>query len=261
MTVFRRLPLRARALTIVVALVALLGGGWMWLRDSRLVRVEQVYVLGLSSSQETAIRNALRSTALDMSTLHVREDQLRTAVRPFPSVADLRIDVDVPHKMTIEVIERRPVAAVELGGARVPVGAGGLVLRGVRADRDLPTLRSKALGAGSRITDRRALAAVAVLAAAPERLRGRVDRAWFGPRGLVLDLHRGPDLVFGDRTTPRAKWAAAARVLAEPSAAGAVYLDVRVPERVAAGGLGPVRDPALDTNPQPQPENTATLNP
>jgi len=61
---------------------------------------------------------------------------------------------------------------------------------------------------------------------------------------------------------------AAARVLAEPSAAGAVYLDVRVPRRVAAGGLGtvpqeaPTANPqAPEANPQPQPEITPSLEP
>ena len=33
-------------------------------------------------------------------------------------------------------------------------------------------------------------------------------------------------------------------MLADPAAAGATYLDLRVPERVAAGGLGPVTDEA-----------------
>ena len=51
--------------------------------------------------------------------------------------------------------------------------------------------------------------------------------------------------MFGDGEDARAKWTAAARVLAEPSAAGATYLDLRIPGRVAAGGLAPVprRDP------------------
>ena len=35
-----------------------------------------------------------------MTTLHVREDQLRTAVAPYPSVADLAVDADFPHELT-----------------------------------------------------------------------------------------------------------------------------------------------------------------
>jgi cell division protein FtsQ len=45
-------------------------------------------------------------------------------------------------------------------------------------------------------------------------------------------------------------------VLAAPSAAGATYLDLRVPGRVAAGGLGPVPQPtpSLEAQATPTPE-------
>jgi cell division protein FtsQ len=95
-------------------------------------------------------------------------------------------------------------------------------------------------------------------------LRERIQRLWSGPRGLTLDLKDGPDLVFGSGTDAHRKWAAALRVLADPSSQGATYLDLRVPERVAAGGLGPV-EPEADSAAQPDPqapvESGATLNP
>jgi len=53
-------------------------------------------------------------------------------------------------------------------------------------------------------------------------------------------------------------------VLADPSSQGATYLDLRVPERVAAGGLGPVDQEAEQSgpaNPQAPVENSPTLNP
>ena len=46
------------------------------------------------------------------------------------------------------------------------------------------------------------------------------------------------------------------RVLADPSSQGATYLDLRIPGRVAAGGLAP----ATDSNPQVDPQNGPTLN-
>ena len=55
--------------------------------------------------------------------------------------------------------------------------------------------------------------------------------------GLVVPLRDGPELIFGDATRIRAKWTAAARVLADPAAAGASYIDLRLPGRPAAGGL------------------------
>ncbi len=257
-SVLARVP--ARAALVALGVAGTLVAGWLFVRDSSLVRVRDVYIVGVSSSQEKQIRAALRDAALDSSTLNLDEERLKLAVEQFPSVADVRADADFPRKLTIEVVEREPVAAVELAGAKVPVGAGGLLMRGIRPSKDLPTLRARRLTAQSRLKDQRALASVSVLAAAPVTLRQRVERAWWGRRGLMLDMRSGPDLVFGSSRQAKTKWSAAARVLAEPSAAGAVYLDVRVPERVAAGGLQPV-EAELDPNPQPQPENQPSLDP
>ena len=53
----------------------------------------------------------------------------------------------------------------------------------------------------------------------------------------MAELRDGPELIFGDDSRRRAKWTAAARVLADPEAEGAAYVDVRIPGRPAAGGL------------------------
>ena len=52
-----------------------------------------------------------------------------------------------------------------------------------------------------------------------------------------MQMRDGPELIFGDATRARAKWIAATRVLADPEAEGASYIDVRLPGRPAAGGL------------------------
>lgn len=242
-----------RIAAAALALAVALAGGWLWLRDSSLVEVRAVTVTGLASSEQAHIRRALRAAAADMTTLHVREDALRAALRPYPSVASLRVRTDFPHELTIVVNERTPVAALDAGGERVPASGDGLLLRGMRVS-NLPVLRVRLTPAGARVTDRRTLAALQVAGAAPEKLRPRVTRLRSGPRGLTLDLRNGPDLVFGSRRAVARKWAAAARVLADPSAAGATYLDLRVPERVAAGGLGPVEEEQPEgpaANPQP----------
>ena len=248
---------------VVVAACAL-AGGWFWLRDSDVVEVRDVFVTGLTSSQESQIRQALKSAALDMTTLHVREDQLRAAVAQYPSVAGLTADAKFPHKLTIEVRERAPVAAITTGGgSKVAASGDGRVLRGMTAS-GLPILRVKSSPAGERVTDRRTLGALGVAGGAPPELRARIERLWSGERGLTLDLRNGPDLVFGSGTDTRRKWIAAVRVLADPSSAGATYLDLRVPERVAAGGLGPVEPeptPTAQTDPQPPVETSPTLNP
>jgi cell division protein FtsQ len=240
----------ARGFAAVVVLAGLLVGGWLWLRDSSLVAVTAVRVTGATSSDEARIRSALESAARDMTTLHVREEILHDVVDRFPSVADLQIDTDFPHRMTIEVVEHRPVAALEVDGRLTPVSGGGIVLTGVQADDDLPTIRRDQLPQ-QRVEDAKTQAALAVAAAAPSALLERSERLWWGDEGLTMDLRDGPPLFFGTRDDAAAKWAAAARVLAEPSAAGATYLDLRVPGRVAAGGVGPIPQEPLPEDPQP----------
>ena len=240
-----------------------LAGGWMWLRDSSVVQVRDVFVTGLASAEEAQIRQALKSAALDMTTLHVREDALRAAVAQYPSIAGLKTDASFPHKLSIEVRERAPVVAIQSGGGKVAASGDGLVLRGMKAS-GLPTLRVRTVPAGGRVTDRRTLGALGIAGVAPTELRGRIERLWSGRRGLTLDLRGGPDLVFGSGADAARKWTAAVRVLADPSSAGATYLDLRVPERVAAGGLGPVEEeprPPVSTDPQAPVESSPTLDP
>ena len=243
------------ALAAVTAVV-----GWLWLRDAPLTRVERVEVTGLSSSQRTAVHDALRRAALDMTTLHVREDALRTAVAPYESVESVTADGDFPHTLRIRVRERRMVAVVAVGGAQTAVSADGRLLHGVEPPATLPQLDGGKVVASDRLDDDGALGAVAVLAKAPRALHPRVERARRGDRGLVLEMRAGPDLIFGDRSRVRAKWAAAARVLAEPSAVGAVYLDLRLPERVAAGGVAPTPEPTPEATPA-LPETTPVPTP
>lgn len=243
-------PWVRRALALVLA-VAVLAGGWLLLRDASFLRVRDVFITGVDSSEEVEVRKALREAARGMTTLNVSEAALRRAVRGFPSVAELEADADLPRKLTIVVREREPVATLAAGPQRVPVTGRGRLLRGLRTG-PLPTVEVRTLPPGEQVTDRGALAALAVAGATPAPLRPRVAVIGRGARGLELELRSGPPLVFGSAARAHAKWAAAARVLAEPDAAGATYLDVRVPERVAAGGLGPVTTP--QTQPQAVPE-------
>lgn len=121
----------------------------------------------------------------------------------------------------------------------MPVAGDGTVLRGVRPPKGLPLLRTGKPTAGGRLTDEETLRALVVLGAAPTGLPQRVERVTEEPqRGIVLELENGPELYFGDADRADAKWIAATRVLADPDAAGATYIDVRLPERPVAGGLG-----------------------
>jgi cell division protein FtsQ len=254
MALLARLPWRV--LVGAALTIAGLALGWLWFRDSSFAAVERVTITGSGSSERAEVREALTTTGRGMSTLHVDADALRAVVRPFSSVAGLRIRADFPHDLRIEVIEHEPVAAVRTGGSTIPATGGGLLLDGVRAG-DLPTVITKAPLDGRHVADERALAELAIAAAAPPELRARAARIFWGDDGIALELRDGPDLIFGNSGSAGAKWRAAARVLGDSSAAGATYLDLRIPNLVAAGGVGPIEPeatpvaPAVLSNPQP----------
>jgi cell division protein FtsQ len=245
----QRLPWRMLA-GVLLAVVGL-ALGWLWFRDSSFTAVEHVTITGSTSSEQAQVRQALETAATGMSTLRVDDQTLRDAVEPFASVADLRVRADFPHDLRIEVVEHEPVATLQSGGSRVPATGGGLLLEGIRT-KELPVVTSKAPPQDGRVQDRRALAALKVAAAAPPELRSRAERVFWGEDGISLELRDGPELIFGSAGDARAKWVAAARVLAESTSAGATYLDLRVPRLVAAGGVGAVT---------PEPTPTPTVVP
>jgi cell division protein FtsQ len=229
---------RRRLLMLAAACLVLAAGYQFWLRDSRLVAVDRVTVTGLSTSDAERVRMALSAAGRSMTTLHVDHDALERAVAGFPVVRELGVSTDFPHGLDIHVVEHVP-AAIAVGDAgRVPVAADGTILHGLPVEGRLPTVGVEGAFGVERLRDRSARAAAAIAGAAPAPLRARLagvgdDR----DEGLVAELREGPELIFGDATRLRAKWAAATRVLADLEASGASYIDLRLPGRPAAGGL------------------------
>jgi cell division protein FtsQ len=234
-----------RLVVALLGLVVVLGGGWLWLRDSRLVAVRDVSIEGLYGAQAGQIEGALRDAARDMTTLHVRTDVLRTAVEPYPIVKSVEARPDFPHGLRIVVREHVAVGALAAAGIKTPVAADGTVLRDTPAD-GLPVISVDGWAPGARL-EGRAAQAVAVLAAAPAPLRARIRQISLGAKGWTVPLTDGPVLYLGDAHRVAAKWIAAVRVLEDPGAAGATYIDLRLPDRPAAGGvLAPPAPEATD---------------
>jgi len=235
--VWRRRRLRNTLAACAVAL-GLLAGGWTWLRGSSLVAIRQVHVSGAHGADARQIDVALTEAARRMSTLDVSAGPLLAAVASLRVVRDVRLRTSFPHGLQITVIERPPVAAMTVGGQRTAVAADGTVLGPALLSGSLPRVDAGAALAGNgRLQGATALGAVAVLGALPAPLAraGVVTRVYVGPRGLTVAMRNGLQVYFGDGSRPHAKWLSLARVLADPSSGGATYVDVRLPERPAAG--------------------------
>ncbi len=262
-------PRLRRRLIVVAALALLLAAFYaFWLRDSSLVAVERVEVTGLTSRDSDRVRSAITSVAEEMTTLHLDTARLEETAQAFPVVRAIQVTPDFPNGLHVEVIEHRPAAYVVAAGKRTPVAGDGSVLVGLPVEGSLPTieLSSGALPVGE-LAPGAARTAARVAGAAPAAILGRLEAVALepAPRGVVVQVTDGPEIVFGAPTRLAAKWAAAVRVLADEDAAGAAYVDVRIPGRPAAGGLpvetlepvAPVGGETLATTP----DGTAVVTP
>ena len=233
--VWGRRRLRWGALALALA-VALLSGGWVWLRHSSLAAVRHVRITGVHGPQAGAIEAGLTRAARRMSTLDLHPRALRAAVAPFTIVREVRASASFPHTVRIRVIEQPPVAALEAAGTRTAIAADGVALGPALLSRSLPTVTaSNAPAPGRRIGDQALGEALTVLGAAPAQLAGLVKRAYTGQQGMTVVMRNGLTAYFGDASRPHAKWLSLALVLGSERAAGATYVDVRVPARPAAG--------------------------
>jgi cell division protein FtsQ len=249
--------LQRRLLLAAAAILLLASGYQFWLRDSSLVAVERVTVTGLTTSDSARVRMALTGASRTMTTLHVDHEALERAVAGFPVVRELEVTADFPDRLRIHVVEHVPAAVAVSEGGRVAVAGDGTILQGLPVEKRLPTIEVDGAIGVEHLRDSTSLASAAIAGTAPAALRGRIAEVGEdGELGQVAQLREGPEVIFGDVSRVRAKWAAAARVLADLEASGATYIDVRIPGRPAVGGL-----PAETITPVAPAGDTSTIPP
>lgn len=226
--------MRRRVALIGLVIVLLIGGYWFWLRDSSLVAVDEVEVKG-ATADRAEVAAALERAADGMTTLNVDDEKLAEAVAGFPTVASIAADATLLHKLTITVTERLPVAVVKVEGEPTGVAADGLLLPGLEVrGKGLPAMQAGARGPR---VDGEGVAQAAIMGAAPEEVRGRIEASAFDAErgGVVLEIEGAPEARFGDAGDAEAKWKALAAVLLAPDLGAPGYVDVSVPERPVSG--------------------------
>jgi cell division protein FtsQ len=259
-SIWRR-PRGRIALLSLLGCMPLLAGGWLLLRQSPFVSVQQVRIAGVSGPDAGVIEGSLVTAARRMSTLDVNDGALRAAVAGYPMVSAIRATPRFPHGLSIEVVEQQPVATLAVGGSRTAVAADGAVLGSTLASSSLPTVGGyRELAIGESVHDAGLLAILTVLGAAPAPMERAIAHAYIGAQGLTLQMRNGLRAYFGDAARPHAKWLSLDSVLADSSSQGASYVDVRIPGRPAAGfpaGVTPPDQSTTETAPVTPPTSTS----
>ncbi|CAN5200565.1 hypothetical protein BH24ACT23_BH24ACT23_03560 [soil metagenome] len=250
---------------MLLAVAAVLGAGYfLWLRDSGLVSVNEVDVVGIEGPEREAVTTALTEAAGAMTTLHMRADELERAVARFPTVAGIEVDAQLLHGLQVTVTERPPVLAVKSPGTEpVAVAGDGTILGGVAIDGlEIPSVRVASTPAGNAV-DGDTLAAATVAGAVPAPLLPLTRKVSMdGADSISVELRGGIPILFGDSSRATEKWEAVAAILADPRVDRVTSIDVRVPERPALGGAAPPPEvpetdvetvPADPVTPEPAP--------
>jgi cell division protein FtsQ len=228
--------LRRRLIAAAIVVVVLYGGYTLWFRNLSWFAINDVTVKGATTSQPQ-IKSAVERVAGDMTTLHIKDGELRDAVAHFPTVASVSANTSFPHGLTVNITERLPVAFVRIQGRQTAVSADGYLLPGATFDQKaLPRIDGTAAH-GARL-DGDAAAQAAILGATPVPLRDKVTGStWDDQRGgVVVDLKNGPEVIFGDGSRARDKWEATVAVLSSPEHGSPSYVNVVVPDKPVSGG-------------------------
>jgi cell division protein FtsQ len=228
--------IRRRVLAAALVLLVLYGGYMLWFRNLSWFAIHDVTIKG-ATTNERQIESAVEQVAGDMTTLHIKDDELRDAVARFPTVASVGASTSFPHGLEVTITERLPVAFIRVGGQETAVSADGYLLAGADFDaKALPRIEGAAAH-GVRL-DQDAAAQAAILGATPGPLKNRITAStWDEQRGgVVVDLHNGPEIRFGDGSRAQDKWEAAVAVLSGGERGSPSYLDVSVPDRPVSGG-------------------------
>lgn len=131
-----------RGLVVLAVVGALIGvGGWVVLASS-VLDVRGVEVSGTSYLRPAAVRRAAQ-VPLGGPLARADVGAVRERVEKLPAVASATVTRSWPHHVQVEIVERTPVAVVDLAGRLQGLDAEGVVFREFETrPRTLPLIRT-----------------------------------------------------------------------------------------------------------------------
>jgi cell division protein FtsQ len=207
------------AVLLVVAL--LVGGIWLVFFSSYL-SVQGVQVTGVEQLKSADVERAAAVPHGD-PLARVDLERIRTRVESLAAVKSADVTRQWPDEVRIAVVERQPVAVVEIGGQLRGMDDDGVVFRGfAKAPADLPRVQTPA-GTGTEVLREGAL----VVGSLPGDLAAKVDHVDVQTVDEIsLQLRDGREVEWGSAEQSEQKAAVLTDLLA---AVDAQRYDVSVP--------------------------------
>lgn len=222
---------RRRALISTVVVVLVLAGVLALLYLTPLLSVRTVSVTGTRLASETKLiklLDPLKGTPL----ARVSTDQVKGLLASEPAIQDVRLGLDSPGGLVVEIVEHREVALLKQGDSFYLVGDNGAQLKKLakRSDRKLPLVQLSVADPDRRIFE----TVVQALAQLPSGVLAKLDTAGAGSVDTVtFKLNDGRTVVWGDAS--QGAWKAAdLEVLLSSSGPKDKTLDVSTPRRPVA---------------------------
>jgi cell division protein FtsQ len=208
-------------LAVVLVVALLVGGIWLVFFSSYLA-VQGVQVTGTQHLRPAQVERAAAVPEGD-PLARVDLDRIRTRVESLAPVKSADVTRQWPDKVRIAVVEREPVAVVEIGGQLRGMDADGVVFRDyAKAPADLPRVTTLA-DTGTEALREGAL----VVASLPSSLAAKVDHVDVKTVDEIsLELRDGREVEWGSAEESEQKAAVLADLL---TAVKAQHYDVSVP--------------------------------
>lgn len=250
----RSFRFRLLAFTGLLLVLLLAAAYQFWLRDSSLVSVKNLEIVGVNTKTEEGrqIDQAIRTAMGEMTTLNVKPEVLDEELARFPRVADAEIETSLPDSATVTVAIREDGSifgdssdalliatdGTVLGPAAGQEGSLPLIVDGDPPAADGSEDPDPGSTGGAALTGR-ALTQALVLGATPPELRSYVQESVMTPDGVQVLFENGLVMLFGDSSHGDQKWRAAAALIADPNFDTSSYVDLSVPRRPAVSADPP----------------------
>jgi cell division protein FtsQ len=219
---WRRRWLAWKYVVSALVLLVVVVGGLVTVYFSDALAVDGVEVTGQRTLSDDEVRAAAR-VPLGEPLARVDLDQVRARVEGLAVVRSVEVSRQWPHEVLIAVVERTPVAVVEVAGKVRGLDEEGVVFGTFKkAPAGLPRVLTTASTSGEALTE-----AARVVAALPKELAARVDHVTVvSVDAINLELRSGVEVRWGSSAQSDQK----ARVLEKLVLQEATtYYDVSVP--------------------------------